>query len=848
MSYSSLRSQFLDYFNNLDHRVVSSSSLIPADDPSILFTNAGMNQFKNAFLGIEPPVHKRVTTSQRCVRAGGKHNDLENVGYTARHHTFFEMLGNFSFGDYFKQQAIEYAWVFVTEHLNLQKDRLWITVHHGDNESEAIWHKHIGVPMNRIVRCSDKDNFWAMGDCGPCGPCTEIFYDHGPSVQGGPPGTPESDGDRYMEIWNLVFMQYDRQPDGLLIALPLPCVDTGMGLERLACVSEGVFSNFDTSLFNALKKPIALRTKTAIQDPRLNVIADHLRAATFIIADGMTPSAEGRGYVLRRLIRRALSHGYKLGLKTPFLFEYVPYVVEEMSGAYPLLLNQKNICKDVIAQEEQLFYHTLQSGLKYVHQALSHSDKIIQGKDLFKLYDTYGFPIDIARDIAKENNLELDQAGFEECMQRQKAQSKVDRQLRQWTVSELPTVPQSFLRDRSEVTSNILSVHNDIDLQKSWICLDNTVFYAESGGQVGDTGFLKSSKGIVDVLDTQKAHHLSMLLTNVPAVYWNGEKTAEAAIDIQRRQQIACHHTATHLLHAALHHVIGPQVRQRGSHVGPDRLRFDIAYDKPLTTQQLANLESFCQKHIDLNQSVSTAIMSQEDAIASGALAFFGDKYGAAVRVLSIGSDVSKELCGGSHADHLDQLMTVIILSDEPLSAGVRRIQAIAGQAALNWLKERSEVVNDLTTRLRVNQNQLVKSVYDLQAQCLDLTKSLEDFRKKSLFEKLRMQKPNMVSGHPMIVMALKSEEKPYFNEAADYLFSLPSFKEQGGLTACLWINEDHKHTILLAQFGQTSLKLDTLVDRLKQKLSLKGGGRANRVQLGGSLEGNFEQHLLELI
>jgi len=848
MSYAALRKQFLDYFHQRDHQIVASSSLIPADDPSLLFTNAGMNQFKNVFLGIENPSAPRVTTAQRCVRAGGKHNDLENVGYTARHHTFFEMLGNFSFGDYFKKEAIEYAWIFVTEHLNLSKDRLWITVHHQDDESESLWHHHIGVPMNRIVRCSDKDNYWSMGDCGPCGPCTEIFYDQGPSIQGGPPGSPEAEGDRYMEIWNLVFMQYDRQSDGSLLPLPNPCVDTGMGLERLACVSEGVCSNFDTSLFKALKKPIALRTKSALNDPRLNVIADHLRAATFIIADGMTPSAEGRGYVLRRLIRRALSHGYQLGLKTPFLFEYVPIVVSEMSGAYPFLLAQNTLCQDVISREEQLFHHTLHNGLKYVHKALAHSNKIIKGSDLFQLYDTYGFPIDISRDIAKEHNLELDQAGFEECMQRQKMQSKDQRALRQWTVSELPAAEQAFLRDQADVSTAILAAYADVDDRKSWLCLERNVFYAESGGQVGDTGVIVSSEGSVNVLDTQKAHHLSMILTDVPADYWIGVTQVQATINSQRRQKIASHHTATHLIHAALHHVIGSHVRQRGSHVGPDRLRFDIAYDKPLSAQQRTQIEEFCQKHIDGNALVHTESMTMEAAVEAGAIAFFEDKYGASVRVLSIGEGVSKELCGGTHVDSLSPLMTIILLSDEPLSSGVRRIQAVSGTAALSWLKDRSDIVHDLTDRLRIAPNQIVKSVYDLQGQCGDLKQALEDFRKKNLFEKLRAQIITSIAGYPFIVCALTQDDKPYLNEATDYLFALATSKAQAGLTLCLWIQEEQKYTLLLAQNGVSSLPLDKVVQTLKNTLKLKGGGRAQRVQLGGVVEGDFEQQVLTLL
>ncbi len=848
MSYDSLRRNFLNYFVQLNHKECPSSSLIPGSDSTLMFTNSGMNQFIESFLGIETPVAPCVTTVQRCVRAGGKHNDLENVGYTARHHTFFEMLGNFSFGSYFKKQAIEYAWIFVTQHLNLPIDRLWITVHHQDEESESLWHNHIGVPMDRIVRCSDKDNFWAMGDRGPCGPCTEIFYDLGPSVPGGPPGSTDSDGDRYMEIWNLVFMQYDRQVDGSFLPLPRPCVDTGMGLERLACISEGVLSNFDTSLFRNLKKPLAQRTKASLNDPRLNVIADHLRAATFIIADGMTPSSEGRGYVLRRLIRRALSHGYKLGLKTPFLFEYVPHILEEMGGAYPFLRAQQGLCRDVMAQEEQLFYRTLQGGLKYVQKALDCNHKIIKGSDLFKLYDTYGFPIDIARDIAMENHRELDQTGFEECMQRQKIQSKGECQQKKWTISELPTIPQTFWRDICEISSKILSIHADLDPSKSWICLENTPFYAESGGQIGDTGTLTYLESSIEVLDTQKALHLSMVLTGVPVEYWTLGSLVTATLDSTRRHQIACHHTATHLLHAALHKTLSPAVRQRGSHVGSERLRFDISYHKPLTNEQISNLESYCQEQIDKNLEVTTALMSQEEAIASGAIAFFGEKYSSEVRVLSIGQDVSKELCGGTHIPQLNSLMTVLILSDEPLSSGVRRIHAVAGPAALNWLKDRSMVLSDVESKLRIASSQVVKVLSDLQIQHHDLMKSLENLRKARLLDKLRSKKPQIIGDNPVLILRLESEEKAYFNEAVDFLNALPDFRDRSSVTICLWVKEDRTHTLLLTQFGQPSLTLDSIGDSLKKKWNLKGGGRTNRIQLGGSFEGNLESFLLELL
>ncbi len=850
MSYKILRNQFLNYFQKNGHAIEASSSLVPAEDPTLLYTNAGMNQFKNAFLGIEKPISSQIVTAQRCVRAGGKHNDLENVGYTARHHTFFEMLGNFSFGAYFKKGAIDLAWKFVTQELQLPLSRLWITVHYQDEESFEIWNKDMGVPIERIVRCGDKDNFWAMGDTGPCGPCTEIFYDHGPTVAGGPPGSAESDGDRYMEIWNLVFMQYDRQSDGTLNLLPNPCVDTGMGLERLACVMEGVFSNFDTSLFRALKAPLADRLGIDISHPGLNVIADHLRSACFIIADGVFPSSDGRGYVLRRLIRRAVNHGYQLGLKAPFLSEYAHLVVELMGEAYPHLNKQLPLCQEKIRQEEQLFFQTLQAGRKYIDALVTSCVGHIHGDELFKLYDTYGFPLDIAIDIAKENGLSFDRDGFDAAMQKQKEQSKTAKTSLEITVSQLPDIQQEFVRDLARQDAKILAVFADTESDKSWLCFDRTPFYAQSGGQVGDHGEVHSAGGVSLILDTQKIHNFHLSLCDRPVSFWtDANHDVTLHLDTQRRHRIACHHTATHLLHAALHRCIGTHVQQKGSYVGPDRLRFDISLAQPLSTEQKADLEKFCQNAIDQQLTVQTHIMDQKEAIDSGAVAFFGDKYGAKVRVLSIGEQLSRELCGGTHVNNLSVLSTVVIVSDEPLAAGIRRLQALSGPAAIEWLKERSLLIHRLVNDAHCDASALVAYQTGLKNEVDALNKSLQSLQEEQWVAQIKCAPYRDLSDKTTFCcVMLSAEAKDRLTRLSDCGSQLlSSLKESDSLILALYVEQENKITLSLRHFGAENVHLKQVAQQLSNQFGWKGGGRSDRIQSGGAFLENFEDRLFEI-
>ncbi len=727
ISSAELRSLFLDYFRRHGHTVVASSSLVPGNDPTLLFTNAGMVQFKDVFLGKDARPYTRAVTSQRCVRAGGKHNDLENVGYTARHHTFFEMLGNFSFGDYFKRDAIRFAWQLVTGELGIPKDRLWVTVFETDDEAFDLWVKEAGVPPERVTRMGAKSNFWAMGDTGPCGPCTEIFYDHGPAIAGGPPGSPDEDGDRFVEIWNLVFMQYERSADGTLTPLPKPSVDTGMGLERIAAVMQGVHSNYDIDLFRDIIAEAARVTGARdLGSPSLRVIADHIRACSFLIVDGVLPSNEGRGYVLRRIIRRAIRHGYKLGQSEPFFHQLVDVLVREMGGAYPELAKGAAHARRVLAQEEARFAETLAAGmtiLDAVIAGLGAGVGTIPGETAFKLYDTYGFPVDLTADIARERGLAIDEPGFEAAMQAQRKQSQAASRfgvdLREAVQLDQRTEFKGYetLRGAGTVVALLdaegASVAELGQGAKGRVVLDRTPFYAESGGQVGDTGTLAGAGGAFEVEDTQKlrdAHAHGGVVTHGRLKVGD---VLEATVAADKRAATARHHSATHLLHAALRQVLGTHVQQKGSLVEPERLRFDFSHFAPVTAEELARIEALVNAEILSNVAAETRVMPYDAAVASGAVALFGEKYGDTVRVLRFG-DFSTELCGGTHVARTGDIGLLKIVSEGGVAAGVRRIEAVSGAAALAYLNLGEHLLREVGALVRGGREEVVDKVVAL--------------------------------------------------------------------------------------------------------------------------------------
>jgi len=772
MNSQSIRKKFLDFFAQHLHSIVPSSSLIPHNDATLLFTNAGMVPFKDVFLGIEQLPFQKATSAQRCVRAGGKHNDLENVGYTARHHTFFEMLGNFSFGDYFKKEAIHFAWDFLTQELKLPKEKLWVTVFEEDEEAANIWIKEIGVDPNRLSRIGAKDNFWSMGDTGPCGPCSEIFYDHGAEIFGGPPGSPEEDGDRYIEIWNLVFMQYNRSADGTLTPLPKPSVDTGMGFERIVAVMQGVHNNYETDLFMPIiRKAAALAQTTDLTNQSLRVIADHLRATAFLIADGVRPSNEGRGYVLRRIMRRALRHGYQLGLCDSFFPELLPTLIEIMGVPYSELITHAKEITQVMQTEAQQFNRTLEQGMKLLDQVLSNTQqKIIPGETVFKLYDTYGFPVDLTADIARERGFTLDEIGFAEAMSKQKTLSKSSSKFAQSHALHL-TDATSFkgyehLTHAAHITGlyrngeSITEAKPDAETIIA-VILDQTPFYAEAGGQVGDAGFLLFAEGRFKVSHTQKAGnaiaHFGILESGklIPGL------AVEAVVDNALRQATARNHSATHLLHSALKKILGDHVQQKGSLVSATRLRFDFSHSKALTREELNAIEQLITTEICANHLIQTQIMPQQQAIAEGAAALFGEKYGDEVRVLSMG-DFSKELCGGTHAQRTGDIGPFKIIEEVSIAAGVRRIEAATGAQAIElvqkhiehdqieiekWITENKQLKKELEKAHMEKQEQIfkrevdhvVESMKDKNAQVVALQTSMDGKQLRQFMELLQI-------------------------------------------------------------------------------------------------------------
>lgn len=845
MKTGEIREAFLAYFEAQGHTRVASSSLVPGNDPTLLFTNAGMNQFKDVFLGAEERPYNRATSSQRCVRAGGKHNDLENVGYTARHHTFFEMLGNFSFGDYFKSDAIRFAWVFLTEELGLPKERLWVTCHISDDEAERIWVEEIGFPRERISRL-DEDNFWQMGDTGPCGPCSEIFFDHGPDVPGGPPGSPDDDLDRYIEIWNLVFMQYNRDSSGEMHPLPAPSVDTGMGLERIAAVMQGVHSNYEIDLFQGLISAAAQLLSVADEThASLKVIADHIRSCAFLIVDGVMPGNEGRGYVLRRIIRRAVRHGNKLGASEPFFSRLVAPLVEQMGQAYPELVQlQGQIEKALLAEEEQ-FAKTLDNGMSILDEALQSLDgKVIPGELVFKLYDTYGFPVDLTNDIARECDLTLDIDGYDQAMAAQRSRSqeggsfKVDYNDVLTLEGSTEFTGYDALAGKSCVTAILRDGEEVQQLtadQRGVVVLDSTPFYAESGGQVGDTGSLRTSSAVLVVEDTTKAgeQHLHHVLVS------NGEiavgDQVDTVVEAELRQRTRLNHSATHLLHAALRRVLGEHVQQKGSLVDAERLRFDFSHFEAVTAEQLHQIEALVNAQIRANTPVTTALMDMEAAVAAGAMALFGEKYGDEVRVLSMGEDAfSVELCGGTHAERTGDIGLLRITSESGIASGVRRIEATTGVGALEQVAAQDAVVGQLSGLLKAAPAALADKVAGLRAENRELEKELARLKQKLATSTGGDLTSGAVEVAGITVLAADVDGA----DAKSLRDILDQCKNKLGSAVILLSAVDGDKVALVA--GVTKdlterVKAGDLMREFAGRLGGKGGGRPDMAQGGGS-------------
>jgi alanyl-tRNA synthetase len=853
MTSSEIRGSFLEFFRKNGHTVLPSSSLVPGNDSTLLFTNAGMVQFKDVFLGKEVRGYSRAATAQRCVRAGGKHNDLENVGYTARHHTFFEMLGNFSFGDYFKREAIHFAWNFVTGTLGIPKDRLWVTVYEEDDEAERVWTEEIGIDPTRCTRMGEKSNFWSMGETGPCGPCSEIFYDHGAEIAGGPPGTPDEDGDRYVEIWNLVFMQYDRSSDGVLVPLPKPSVDTGMGLERVAAVMQGVHSNYDIDLFKALIRAAAEITGTDdLESSSLRVIADHIRACTFLIIDGVVPSNEGRGYVLRRIIRRAIRHGYKLGQTRPFFHKLVASLVREMGAYYAELVNGEERATQILAQEEERFAETLTTGMALLDaEAAKLTSTVIPGETVFRLYDTYGFPLDLTADVARERGLTIDQAGFDAAMEAQRgrarAASKFGAELRDSVKLSGKTdfLGYDRLTDRGAVTSLIFDgalVDALRPGQEGRVVLDHTPFYAESGGQIGDTGVLISGAARFTVRDTQKIGasfvHAGVLDDGELRV---GD-IVEARVNGERRTAIALNHSATHLLHAALRKVLGLHVEQKGSLVAADRLRFDFSHTQALSAEELRRVEELVNTAIRGNAPVETRVMALDDAVAAGAMSLFGEKYESDVRVLSIG-DFSMELCGGTHVERAGDIGLFKILSESGVAAGVRRVEAVTGKTAYDWVVHTDQVLRDIAALLRGSREDVDEKVRELVERSRKLEKEVQQLKSKLASGQggdLASQAKD-VDGIQVLAAQIDGADAKSLRDAVDKL------KMKLGSSVIVLATVQDGKVVLVAGVSADLLnrmKAGEIAGAVAALVGGKGGGRADFAQAGGTQPENLGKAL----
>ncbi|HZX32405.1 MAG TPA: alanine--tRNA ligase [Rhodocyclaceae bacterium] len=853
MKSADIRQAFLDFFASKGHQVVASSSLVPHEDPTLLFTNAGMNQFKDVFLGFDKRPYTRATTSQKCVRAGGKHNDLENVGYTARHHTFFEMLGNFSFGDYFKRDAITYAWELLTEVFKLPKDKLTVTVYAEDDEAYDIWTKEVGVPAERVIRIGDNkgsryasDNFWMMGDTGPCGPCTEIFYDHGEHIWGGPPGSPEEDGDRFIEIWNNVFMQFNRDEAGVMHPLPKPSVDTGMGLERIAAVLQHVHSNYEIDLFQNLIKAAARETSGAdMNSPSLKVLADHIRACSFLLADGVIPGNEGRGYVLRRIIRRAIRHGYKLGARAAFFYKMVPDLVAEMGSAYPELTQNQAKVMAVLKQEEDRFFETIENGMAILEAGLGELKKagstVFNGETAFKLHDTYGFPLDLTQDVCREQGVTVDAAAFDAAMARQKEQARAAGKFKMAAALEYEGPATAFHGYESlEVKGNVLALYkdgtpvnqlNEGDL--GVVVLDNTPFYAESGGQVGDQGELRSVHGIFAVEDTLKIQatvfgHHGVVKTGTITV-GNG---VTAKVDAQARARTMRNHSATHLLHKALREVLGDHVQQKGSQVDPDKTRFDFVHSQPMTDEEIRKVEAIVNAEVLANAATQCRVLPIAEAQKLGAMMLFGEKYGDEVRVLDIGS--SRELCGGTHVTRTGDIGLFKITMEAGVAAGVRRIEAVTGDNALALVQSQEKMLAEAAAAFKAPVTEVPAKI----AQVLDNVRSLEKelARLKSKLASSQgddlLNQAADVKGAKVLAAQMDGADVPALRETMDKL------KDKLKSAAIVLASVTDGKVSLIA--GVTAdltgkVKAGELVNMVAQQVGGKGGGRPDMAQAGGT-------------
>ena len=849
-----LRQSFLEFFQDRGHEKVPSAPLVPANDPTLLFTNAGMVQFKDVFLGREERKIRRAVSSQRCVRAGGKHNDLENVGYTARHHTFFEMLGNFSFGDYFKREAIEYAWEFVTGVLELPPERLWCTVYTDDDEAADIWLRHIGVAPDRFGRMGEKDNFWAMGDTGPCGPCSEIFYDHGPGVAGGPPGSAEQDGDRYVEIWNLVFMQFDRNAAGELIPLPKPSVDTGMGLERLAAVMQGVHSNYDTDLFRHLIRDAMEVTGTAQPEHQsLRVIADHIRASAFLVADGVIPGNEKRSYVLRRIIRRAVRHGYQLGIREPFFYKLVESLELQMGAAFPELTAQRAHVERVLRREEERFAETLAEGMRLLEGAVEGLGEggVIPGETVFTLYDTYGFPRDLTADFARNRNLGIDEAGFDERMAEQRRRARASRSFSGFGASPpVLDAPTDFLGyrtlDASATVRALFAGNESVDRLEAGaagaVVLNRTPFYAESGGQVGDTGTLGQGADLFRVEDTIKfgeAHgHIGTMSEGGLSV---GD-TVRARVDAERRSAIVLNHSATHLLHAGLRAVLGTHVQQRGSLVAPDRLRFDFSHHQPVTVPELRQIERLVNRQIRLNSRAEISQLPYDEAMASGAIAFFGDKYSGEVRVLKLG-EFSRELCGGTHVDRAGDIGLLRITSETGIAAGIRRVEAVTGEGAVDWIDAGETLLRGVAGLVKGAREEVADRVGQLLERNRMLERELQALKGELASGGARdlISEAVEVRGVKVLAARIDGVDPSPLRDAADRL------RNQLGTGVVVLGSVQGRKVRLVADVSRDltdSLHAGRIVGAVAKRVGGKGGGRPDFAQAGGTLPEKLDEAL----
>ena len=855
MKSADIRRKFLEFFESKGHAIVRSSSLVPGNDPTLLFTNSGMVQFKDVFLGKEQRPYKRATTSQRSVRAGGKHNDLENVGYTARHHTFFEMLGNFSFGDYFKRDAIHYAWELLTKVYALPAERLWVTVYAEDDEAYGIWADEVGVPRERIIRIGDNkgaryasDNFWQMADTGPCGPCTEIFFDHGPEIAGGPPGSPDEDGDRYIEIWNLVFMQYERDAAGTLTPLPRPCVDTGMGLERIAAVLQHVHSNYEIDLFQVLTAAAARETvgdATTLDEARrasLRVIADHIRACAFLIVDGVIPGNEGRGYVLRRIARRALRHGYKLGQTQPFFHKLVADLVAAMGDAYPELRDDAKRVTDVLRQEEERFGETLENGMQILEAALASGARTLDGETAFKLYDTYGFPLDLTADVCRERGVTVDEAGFEAAMNRQREQARAAGKFRMGGSLEYAGVSTQFHGyDKLEMPdARVVALYVDgapvervAAGQDAVVVLDHTPFYAESGGQVGDQGLLEAAGSRFAVHDTQKIQaevfgHHGRLEAGALAV---GDAVV-AKVDTVRRARTVRHHSATHLMHKALREVLGRHVQQRGSLVDPDKTRFDFSHNAPLTDLELRRIEAIVNAEVLENHATQAQLMGYDEAVSGGAVALFGEKYGDRVRVLDIGS--SRELCGGTHVARTGDIGLFKVVSEGGVAAGIRRIEAVCGDIALAWVQQMEATLSSAAGAFKAPVSELNAKIAQLAEQARAAERELARLKSKvasSQGDELAAQAIE-VNGLKVLAVSLDGADAKALRETMDKLKD--KLRSAAIVLAAV---ADGKVQLAAGVTADATgrVKAGELVNFVAQQVGGKGGGKPDMAMAGGT-------------